>query len=79
MLEELGFVNYFDNIWFKYTELNGKTTPHFVLKKFVNPKENKIIVRNLLDNESITTDNYIELEQFLKKTQRNQKLNELLN
>ncbi len=80
MLEELGFILYCENIWFKYIEKDFTRVPHFILTRLVNPNQNKFIIKNLLvENEELKTDNYIELINFIKSSERNKKLDELIN
>jgi hypothetical protein len=80
LFEDLGFVLYCENIWFKYIEENSVKIPNFILTRLVNPKENKFLVRNLLNNnDELVTDNFKELKNFLKKSKREQIIDNLLN
>ena len=77
-MEDLGFVLYCENIWFKYQEINCNKIPHFVLTKKSNPKNISYIVKNLLDEETIITNSHEEIKYFVLREERNKKLRELL-
>ncbi len=80
MLEELGFILYCENIWFKYSEKNNIRIPSFILTRLVNPNQNKFVVKNLLiENDEIVTDNYKELIEFVKSNERNKKIDDIIN
>jgi hypothetical protein len=80
MIEQLGFTLYCENIWFKYIEINCVKTPHFLLTRFANPSQNKFIVRNLLvENDELITDNYLVLQNYITSSERDKKIDELIN
>jgi len=80
MLEELGFILYCENIWFRYLETKNEKIPHFILTRLANPNQNKFIVKNLLiEDTELVTDNYKELMEFLKTNEREKKIGDILN
>ena len=76
MLEDLGFVLYCENIWFKY---KGFKTPHFVLTTTITPKKHTFIVKNLLEEETLTTNSQEDIRQFIIKGEREEKLKKILD
>ena len=79
MLEDLGFVLYCENIWFKYKEINFSTIPHFVLTTTISPKNHNLIVKNLIENETLKTNSQEDIRQFIIKGEREEKLKKLLD
>ena len=79
MLEDLGFVLYCENIWFKYKEINFSTIPHFVLTTTISTKNHNLIVKNLIENETLKTNSQEDIRQFIIKGEREEKLKKLLD
>lgn len=79
MLEDLGFVLYCENIWFKYKEINFSKIPHFVLTTTISPEKHTFIVKNLLEEETLKANSKEDIKQFIIKGEREEKLKELLN
>ena len=79
MLEDLGFVLYCENIWFKYKEVNFSKIPHFVLTTTISPEKHTFIVKNLLEEETLKANSKEDIKQFIIKGEREEKLKELLN
>ena len=79
MLEDLGFVLYCENIWFKYKEINFSNIPHFVLTTTISPKKHTFIVKNLLEEETLTTNSKEDIKQFIIKGEREEKLKQILD
>jgi hypothetical protein len=79
LLEDLGFVLYCENIWFKYKETNLVKTPHFVLTTTITPKKHTFIVKNLLEEETIKTNSSEDIKQFIIKGEREEKLKKILD
>ena len=79
MLEDLGFVLYCENIWFKYKETNTTKIPHFVLTTTISPKKHTFIVKNLLEKETLTTNSKEGIRQFIIKGEREEKLKKILD
>ena len=84
MLEDLGFVLYCENIWFKYK--NPKiaiglpySEIHFVLTTTISPKKHTFIVKNLLEEETLTTNSKEGIRQFIIKGEREEKLKKILD
>ena len=76
MIEDLGFVLYCENIWFKYKETN---IPHFVLTTTITPERHTFIVKNLLEEETIKTNSSEDIRQFIIKGEREEKLKKILD
>ena len=79
MIEDLGFVLYYENIWFKYKETNSTKIPHFVLTTTISPKKHTFIVKNLLEEETIKTNSSEDIRQFIIKGEREEKLKKILD
>ena len=79
MIEDLGFVLYYENIWFKYKETNSTKIPHFVLTTTITPERHTFIVRNLLEEETIKTNSSEDIRQFIVKGEREEKLKRILD
>lgn len=79
MIEDLGFVLYCENIWFKYKETNSIKIPHFVLTTTITPKKHTFIVKNLLEEETIKTNSSEDIRQFIIKGEREEKLKKILD
>ncbi len=79
MIEDLGFVLYYENIWFKYKETNSTKIPHFVLTTTITPKKHTFIVKNLLEEETIKTNSSEDIRQFIIKGEREEKLKKILD
>ena len=79
MLEDLGFVLYCENIWFKYKEVNFSKIPHFVLTTTISPKKHTFIVKNLLEEETLKTNSQEDIKQFIIKGERQEKLKKILD
>ena len=79
MIEDLGFVLYCENIWFKYKETNSIKIPHFVLTTTISPKKHTFIVKNLLEKETIKTNSSEDIRQFIIKGEREEKLKKILD
>lgn len=79
MLEDLGFVLYCENIWFKYEEINFYKIPHFVLTTTLSPERHTFIVKNLLEEETLTTNSKEDIRQFIIKGEREEKLKKILD
>jgi len=75
LLEDLGFVLYCENIWFKYKDSD---IPHFVLTTTITPKKHTFIVKNLFEDEMIKTDTSEDIKQFIIKGERQYKLKIIL-
>ena len=79
MLEDLGFVLYCENIWFRYKEINFSNTPHFVLTTTISPERHTFIVKNLFENETFSTNSKEGIKQFIIKGEREEKLKKILD
>ena len=79
MIEDLGFVLYYENIWFKYKETNSTKIPHFVLTTTITPERHTFIVKNLLEEETIKTNSSEDIRQFIIKGEREEKLKRILD
>ena len=79
MVEDLGFVLYCENIWFKYKETNTTNIPHFVLTTTISPKKHTFIVKNLFENETFSTNSKEDIRQFIIKGEREEKLKKILD
>jgi hypothetical protein len=79
LIEDLGFVLYYENIWFKYKETNSTKIPHFVLTTTITPKKHTFIVKNLLEEETIKTNSSEDIRQFIIKGEREEKLKRILD
>jgi len=79
LIEDLGFVLYCENIWFKYKETNSTKIPHFVLTTTITPKKHTFIVKNLLEGETIKTNSSEDIRQFIIKGEREEKLKKILD
>ena len=79
MLEDLGFVLYCENIWFKYEEINFYKIPHFVLTTTLSPERHTFIVKNLIEEETLTTNSKEDIRQFIIKGEREEKLKKILD
>ena len=79
MIEDLGFILYCENIWFKYKETNSTKIPHFVLTTTISPKKHTFIVKNLLEEETLTTNSQEDIKQFIIKGEREEKLKKILD
>jgi hypothetical protein len=75
---ELGFVPQTENLWTKFSE-DGLKVPHFVMTTTVNPKSMNFIVKNLLENKTLTTDSYEEIREFILSGNREQKIKKILD
>ena len=78
MFTELGFVPQTENLWTKFSE-DGLKVPHFVMTTTVNPKSMNFIVKNLLENKTLTTDSYEEIREFILSGKREQKIKKILD
>lgn len=79
MIEDLGFILYCENIWFKYKETNFIKTLHFVLTTTITPERHTFIVKNLLEEETIKTSSSEDIRQFIIKGEREEKLKKILD
>jgi len=79
LIEDLGFILYYENIWFKYKETNSTKIPHFVLTTTISPKKHTFIVKNLLEEETIKTNSSEDIRQFIIKGEREEKLKRILD
>ena len=79
MLEDLGFVLYCENIWFKYKEVNFSKIPHFVLTTTISPEKHTFIVKNLLEEETLKANSKEDIKQFIIKGEREEKLKKILD
>jgi len=79
LLEDLGFVLYCENIWFKYKEINFSKIPHFVVTTTISPKKHTLIVKNLFENETLRTNSQEDIRQFIIKGEREEKLKKILD
>ena len=88
MIEDLGFVLYYENIWFKYKETHKNpkvriglpySEIHFVLTTTISPKRHTFIVKNLFEEETISTSSPEDIKQFIIKGEREEKLKKILD
>jgi len=88
LIEDLGFVLYSENIWFKYKETHKNpkvriglpySEIHFVLTTTITPKKHTFIVKNLLEEETIKTNSSEDIRQFIIKGEREEKLKKILD
>jgi hypothetical protein len=79
LLEDLGFVLYCENIWFKYKETNYFKTPHFVVTTTMTPERHTFIVKNLFEDETIKTNSSEDIKQFIIRGEREEKLKKILD
>ena len=79
MIEDFGFILYCENIWFKYKETNSTKIPHFVLTTTISPKKHTFIIKNLLEEETLTTNSKEGIRQFIIKGEREEKLKKILD
>jgi len=78
LLEDLGFILYCENIWFKYNEINYYKIPHFVVTIMITPEKQTFIVKNIFENETIKTSSSKDIKQFIIKGEREEKLKKIL-
>lgn len=75
---DLGFVPYEENLWIKFTE-GGIKVPHFAISTTINPVSQTFIVKDLLHNKTISTNTYDMIREFVLSSEREYKLNKLIN
>lgn len=75
---DLGFIQLDENLWVKYIEGNF-STPHIVLSTTINPVSQTFLIKNLLRNETISTNSYDKVREFVISADRDEKLKKLFD
>ena len=75
---DLGFVQTDENLWVKYTDQNI-SVPHFVLSTTINPVSQTFLIKDLLQNKTMSTNNYDMVREFVISNQREDRLKKLLD
>jgi|688.fasta_scaffold137604_4 hypothetical protein len=75
---DLGFVPHDENLWVKYT--GGKiSVPYFAITTTINPTSMTFVVKDLLNNQMISTNSYEKIKEFVISTEREDRLKKLLD
>jgi len=74
----LGFIQHDENLWIKYTD-DTISSPHFAITTTINPKTHTFLVKNLLLKETISTNSYDKVKEFIISGIRQDKLKKLID
>ena len=75
---DLGFVPYDENMWVKFT--NGNlSVPHFAITTTINPTSHTFLVKDLSNSQTISTNSYDVVKNFVLTSERESKLKKLLD
>lgn len=74
----MGFVQHDENLWVRYL-FNKKSTPHFIVTTTINPTSLTFVVKNLLTNQTMSSNSLDQLKELIIETEREIKLNKLLD
>ena len=75
---ELGFVQTDENLWVKYSE-ELVSVPNFVLSTTINPISQTFLVRDIIDNEVMSSNSIDIIRDFVLSKVRENKLKKLLD
>jgi len=75
---DLGFIQTDENLWVKYTD-QKVSVPHFVISTTINPVSQTFVLKNLLKNETMSTNSFEKIREVVISDQRELKLNQLFN
>ena len=73
---ELGFIQTDENLWVKYTD-QKVSVPHFIISTTINPVSQTFVLKNLLKNETMSTNSFEKIMEVVISDQREFKLNQL--
>lgn len=75
---DLGFVQTDENLWVKYTDGNIQV-PHFILSTTINPISQTFVLKNVLTNETMSTNSIDKIKEDLINGVREYKLKKLID
>lgn len=76
--DDLGFIQQDENLWIKFTD--GRiASPHFAITTTINPVSMTFVVKNILLNETISTNSYNKVKEFVISAERENKLKKLID
>ena len=74
----MGFIQHDENLWIKYTD--GRiSSPHFAITTTISPVSMTFVVKNILLNETISTNSYDKVKEFVISAERECKLKKLID
>ena len=75
---DLGFVQQQDNLWIKYAD-GERGVPHFAVTTTINPTSMTFLIKDLLNQQTLSTNSYDILRDFVISSDRESKLKKLLD
>lgn len=75
---DLGFVQTDENIWVKYSE-DRISVPMFVLTTTINPTSLTFLIKDLINNDMMSSNTYDAVKDFVLTKVRENKLKKLLD
>ena len=74
---DLGFIPYEENMWIKFSTSNS-SIPHFAITTTINPTSMTFVVKNLINNKMMSTNNYDTVKHFVISNNREDKIKKIL-
>ena len=75
---DLGFVPYDENMWIRFSD--GITSvPQFAITTTINPVSQTFVVKHLTTNETMSTNSYDVVREFVISSDREERLKKLLD
>jgi len=74
---DLGFVPYEENMWIKFNTSNP-SIPHFAITTTINPTSMTFVIKDLIDNQMMSTNSYDSVKDFVISNSREDKLKKIL-
>ena len=75
---DLGFVPHDENLWVKFTK-ESISVPHFAITTTINPTSQTFVVKDILQNKTISTNSYDIVREFVLSNERDNKLRKILD
>jgi len=74
----MGFIQTDENMWVKYTS-DSVSVPHFILSTTINPVSQTFVIKDLINNQMMSTNDFETIKGFVVNGTRNNNLKKLLD
>lgn len=75
---DMGFIQTDENLWVKYSE-DLVSVPNFILSTTINPTSQTFVIKDIINNEMMSTNSIEKIKDFVLSKVRENKLKKLLD
>jgi succinate dehydrogenase/fumarate reductase-like Fe-S protein len=75
---DLGFVPYDENMWIRFST-DMTSVPQFAITTTINPVSQTFVVKHLTTNQTMSTNSYESVREFVITNERQERLKKLLD